>query len=56
MLGGSKLRTSANLPGLRNPLLDILEKFLRPLQGLVKQVSDTLLREKSSIFDRLTAK
>lgn len=36
MLAGSKLSTSADLPGLRNPFLNVLEKFLRPLKGLVK--------------------
>ena len=38
--GRSELSTSASLPGLRDPLLDILEKILRPLQGLrIKSVT-----------------
>ena len=35
-----ELSASADFPGLRNPLLDILEKILRPLQGLrIKSVT-----------------
>lgn len=55
MLGGSKLRTSANLPGFRDPLLDILEKFLRSLQGLVKQVSNMLELKVGSTYSKVTA-
>lgn len=34
MPGRSELSTSADLPGLRDPFLDVLQKFLWPLQGL----------------------
>lgn len=41
----SELSASADLPGFRDPLLDILEKFLRLLQGLRNKVSNMVLND-----------
>lgn len=57
MPGRSKLSTSADLPGFRDPFLDVLKKFIRSLQGLEEKVSNMIRNARKVLISvRITAK